>query len=216
MFAAGLSAVIAIPASAQGIQAPSLPTNSPFAGGVPDGMPTPGTLSLSVAEVIRRALDHNLGVLAATTSVDRARGERWIALSQLLPNVSGSISESRQVRNLEAFGFRSAARSRRSSALSTSSMRVFASQSVFDLHAINDSRQPRWLPPVLAQERARPVVLVAPNLYLQTVASAARADSARGSATAKALFDQATSLRQAASLPIDVAGEVRLATERSV
>ena len=62
-------------------------------------------LTLSVADVIRRALDHNLNVLTATDSVERQRGARWLALSELLPNVHGSITESRQVRNLEAFGF---------------------------------------------------------------------------------------------------------------
>jgi outer membrane protein TolC len=60
-------------------------------------------------------------------------------------------------------------------------------------------------------------VLVAANLYLQTIAADARAQSARAQRdTAQALFDQATNLRQAGIVAgIDVIrAEVRLSTER--
>jgi outer membrane protein TolC len=219
---AALVAALAAPAFAQGQPAPSLPANSPFAGGVPDQTPTAGTLSLSVADVIRRALDHNLGVLTANEAVDRARGERWNALSQLLPNVSASITESRQVRNLAAFGFPLSGTGFPSivGPFNVFDARLFASQSVFDLHALGDARAESH---TLAASRhslqsARDlVVLVAANLYLQTVSAAARADSARAQRdTAQALFDQATSMRQGGIVAgIDVVrSEVRLATER--
>jgi outer membrane protein TolC len=219
---AALVAALAGPAMAQGQPAPSLPANSPFAGGVPDQTPTAGTLSLSVADVIRRALDHNLGVLTATEGVDRARGERWIALSQLLPNVSGSLTESRQVRNLEAFGFPLNGTGFPSlvGPFNVFDARLFVSQSLFDWRALNDTRAENHS---LSASRhslqsARDlVVLVAANLYLQTVSASARADSARAQRdTAQALFDQATSMRQGGIVAgIDVVrAEVRLATER--
>ena len=44
---------------------PSLPPDIPFGGGVPAAVVTSETVSLSVANVIKRALDHNLGVLLA-------------------------------------------------------------------------------------------------------------------------------------------------------
>ena len=53
---------------------PSLPPNSPFAGGVPEGMVSKDTLSLTVFDVIERALRHNLGVLLAEQSTERASG----------------------------------------------------------------------------------------------------------------------------------------------
>jgi outer membrane protein TolC len=221
LFTAALVAAPALRVHAQGTHAPSLPANSPFAGGVPDAAPASGTLSLSVADVIRRALEHNLGVLTAGENVDRARGDRWIALSQLLPNVSGSVSESRQVRNLEAFGFplRGAFPSI-VGPFNVFDARVFVSQSVFDLGAINETRAQGH---AVAASRhslksARDlVVLVAANLYLQTVSADARAGSARAQRdTAQALFDQATSLKQGGIIAgIDVVrAEVRLATER--
>ena len=77
--AALLAAGQAAPAPAQ-TRTPSLPVNSPFLGGVPDP-PAAGPLQLSIAETIRRALDHNLGVLEAEERIGLAEGARRIALS---------------------------------------------------------------------------------------------------------------------------------------
>ena len=90
-------------ASAQ--QRPSLPPNSPFAGGVPEGMVLKDTLSLTVLDVIERALRHNLGVLLSEQNTERASGTRAVARADLLPNVTASASVSRRKSNLEAFGF---------------------------------------------------------------------------------------------------------------
>src|SRR5476649_2557612 len=83
--------ILAAPAAAQVGSSPSrqLPPNSPFMGGVPEGQPTTDVLRLSVIDVIHRALEHNLGVLMAEESQNHAGGARWIALSQLLPNING-------------------------------------------------------------------------------------------------------------------------------
>ena len=37
--------------------------------------------------------------------LEEGAGSRWVALSELLPHVSGHLSESRQTTNLAAFGF---------------------------------------------------------------------------------------------------------------
>jgi hypothetical protein len=75
-----------VPASTQG-PAPAPRTTSPFFGGVPSGTPTSEPITLTVINAIVRALDHNLGVLTAEEAIGRARGARWNALSELLPNV---------------------------------------------------------------------------------------------------------------------------------
>jgi outer membrane protein TolC len=209
------------PASAQGVLAPSLPSGSPFAGGVPDLMPTPGTLSLNVADVINRALNHNLGVLNAEESVDRARGARWIALSRLLPNLNGTLSESRQVVNLEAFGFPLNGQFPPVvGPFNVFDARVFLSQSVVDLQALNNTRAEvhNVAASRYALKSARDlVVLVAANLYLETIAASARAESARAQRdTSEALFNQATDLRQSgivAGIEV-IRAQVRLATDR--
>ena len=81
------------------------PLPNPFRGGVPSGTATSDALALSVADVINRALEHNLGVLTSEQAGEQARGARWVALSQLLPNISGRLSETRQKINLAVFGF---------------------------------------------------------------------------------------------------------------
>src|SRR5262249_57884160 len=79
-------------------------TTTPFLGGVPSGTATADAIKLTVVDAILRALDHNLGVLAAEEALGRARGARWVALSELLPNVSGKVSQTRQKIDLAAFG----------------------------------------------------------------------------------------------------------------
>jgi outer membrane protein TolC len=193
----------------------------PFRGGVPAGTATPATLRLSVLEVISRALDHNLGVLLAEERAERRRGTRRVALSELLPNVSGHLSEARQKTNLEAFGFPLGPDFPRVvGPFNVFDARVALSQSIFDWQALNeakaeghrldadrhDSRGAREL-----------VVLVAANLYLQTLAASARADTARAQLdTAEALHVQAQDLRQGGIVAgIDVIrAEVQVATDR--
>ena len=83
-------------AKAQSLSAP-VPAQSPFLGGVPDGTATGESVALTIGQAIARALDHNLGVLLAELGIASASGERWEALSRLLPNVSGSVTESRRM-----------------------------------------------------------------------------------------------------------------------
>lgn len=210
------------PALAQVPGVPGPPAGSPFRGGVPEGTVSPEPLRLSVADVIHRALDHNLGVLTANEGMERARGARWRALSEMLPNINATIGESRQTRNLEAFGFpiRGTGFPSMVGPFNVFDARMFLSQSVLDLRAMNDVRAEDH---ALAASRhdyrsARDlVVLVSANLYLQAIAADARLQSARAQLdTAQALFNQAQSLRQGGIIAgIDVVRqEVRLATEK--
>jgi outer membrane protein TolC len=205
---------------------PSLPPNSPFAGGVPEGVLSKNTLQLTVLEVIERALRHNLGVLLSEQDTERASGARAVALAELLPNVRAGASVSRQKINLEAFGFPLDA----SPLISTFprivgpftvyDARLFLTQSVLDLSAYNEAKAEGYN---LAAARhsyrsARDlVVLVAANAYLQVIATGARAASARAQLeTADALHRQAQSLRESGIVAgVDVIrAEVRLTTER--
>ncbi len=213
---------IGLPAFAQdrGFAPVTLPNNSPFLGGVPTGAATPGTMRLSVLDAIERALEHNLGVLNAEESVDRTRGTRWLAMSRLLPHVNASVSEVRQVISLEAFGLPLADLPPTVGPFNVFDARLFVTQALFDRRALSDTRAESHM---LAASRhslrsARDlVVLVAANLYLQTLAEAARAEAARAQmATSRALFAQAQDLKQGGIIAgIDVVrAEVRLGTER--
>jgi len=184
-------------------------------------MVTSETLKLSVLDVIKRALDHNLGVMLAEEGANGATGNRAVALSDLLPHVSGRVSQERRKTNLEAFGFPLREEFPRIvGPFSVFDARVFLSQTVIDMSAVNDLRAADHSM-TAARHSARSardlVVLVAANLYLQTLATGARAQTARAQLdTATSLHQQAINLRQSGIVAgIDVVrAEVRLSTER--
>ena len=211
--------LLPVPSSAQ--VRPSLPPDSPFGGGVPQGTVTSDTLKLSVLDVIKRALDHNLGVLLAEEDANGATGNRAVALSDLLPHVSGKVSQERRKTNLEAFGFPLREDFPRIvGPFSVFDARVFLTQTVLDMSAVNDFRAAEHSV-TAAKHSSRSardlVVLVAANLYLQTLATEARAVTARAQLeTATTLHQQALGLRQSGLVAgIDVVrAEVRMITER--
>ena len=218
---AALAACVLLPVTSFAQVRPSLPPDSPFGGGVPQGTVTSDTLKLTVLDVITRALEHNLGVLLAEESATGASGNRAVVLSELLPHVSGRVSQERRKTNLEAFGFPLRADFPRIvGPFSVFDARVFLTQTVLDMSAVNDLRAADHSVSA-ARHSARSardlVVLVAANLYLQTLATGARAETARAQLdTATTLHQQAISLRQGGLVAgIDVVrAEVRLSTER--
>lgn len=199
----------------------TLPRTSPFAGGIPAGTATPAPITLTIVQAVQRALDHNLGLLLAEQSTTSATGERLNALSQLLPNVRGSIAESRRTTNLEAFGFPlGPGFPRKVGPYNVFDARVFLSQAVFDAEAINNASAAAHR---LAAARhdykgARSLVMLASaNAYLQALASQARATAAAAQfASSEAIHQQALDLRQGGIVAgIDVIrAETRLASDR--
>ena len=136
-----IAACVFLPVASSAQVRPSLPPDSPFGGGVPQGTVTSDTLKLSVLDVIKRALDHNLGVLLAEEDANDATGNRAVALSDLLPHVSGRVSQERRKTNLEAFGFPLREEFPRIvGPFNVFDARVFLTQSVLDLSAVNDLR----------------------------------------------------------------------------
>jgi outer membrane protein TolC len=193
---------------------------------VPTGTATNDVLKMTVLDAIDRALAHNLGVLTAEQERDRARGSRWESLSDLLPNVSGRIAETRQKINLAAFGFGSSSGGPSFPGVpdivgpfNVFDARVYVSQSVVDLQKINDARaQSHALSAAgYTYQGARDFVIhVAATLYLQALAASARADSARAQmASAQALYNQAVDLKEGGLIAgIDVLrSQVELSTE---
>ena len=199
-----------------------LPPDSPFAGGVPQGEPTPETLQLTVAEIIRRALEHNLGVLLSEQSVTHTGGARRIALSQLLPNINAYVSEARRRENLEAFGFNPSTFGipRVVGPFNNFDARVSLSQTLVDLRATNETRAESHNLEAArhSYKSARDlVVLAAAYGYLEVLAADARTQSARAQLqTSQAIYQQAQDLKQNGIVAgIDVLrAEVRLNGDR--
>ena len=195
--------------------------SSPFLGGVPAGTATSEPITLSILDVINRALEHNLGLLLSESGVTRAQGTHWRALGGMLPDVNGHLAETRQELNLAAYGFPlPAGIPSIVGPFNLFDARVSVTQPILDLHALNDIRaeQHNIAAAEHSYKNARDlVVLVAANAYLQALAASARADAARAQGqTAQALYTQATDLRQNGIVAgIDVLrADVQLGTER--
>jgi outer membrane protein TolC len=196
-----------------------------FLGGIPTGDLSPAALKISVVQAISRALEHNLGVLTAEQNRGKAEGARWRMLSELLPNVNARVSETRQTINLAAFGFGSGPDSGFGNVPSfvgpfnVFDARIFLTQSVLDLSAINNARAEAHnveASRLMARSARDYVIHVAGNLFVQALAASARADAARAQQeTARTLHQQALDLKQSGIIAgIDVLrAEVQLGTQ---
>lgn len=76
-----------------------------FQGSVPTGTASPTPLALTLRDAIARGLRTNLGLLVSGTASDAARGERLRALSALLPQVTGAVTQDEQQLSLSTIGF---------------------------------------------------------------------------------------------------------------
>jgi outer membrane protein TolC len=191
---------------------------NPFLGSVSKGTVTPEPLALSVKDAVQRALENNLGLLLQEEAETTARGARWRALADLLPNVAGGLRSSRQVINLEAYGFPTP--NPIVGPFNVQDARVYLSQPVIDLSALNEARASalKLQAEKYGVKTARDlVVLVAVNLYLEAVASGSRVEMTRAQqSTAEALFTQAQDLKTAGIVAgIDVLrSQVQLQNQR--
>ncbi len=207
----GALLIVAAPVAAQ-------TPNNPFLGSAPQGTVSAEPLPLSLKDALERALKYNLGLLLQEESMKAAHGARWRALASLLPNVSASTSELRQVINLDAYGF--PGEPSIIGPFNVFDARVYLSQPVVDLRALNDARA------AAANERAEKlgvrsardlVTLVAVNLYLESVAASSRIEAAHAQQeTAEALFKQASDMKQSGIVAgIDVLrAQVQLQNQR--
>jgi outer membrane protein TolC len=204
----------------------SLPASAgSFMGGIPTGARTDNVVTITVLDAIKRALEHNLGVLLSDDSIGRAQGARWRALSELLPNASAHVSETREKINLAAFGFGAAGGPafpgipNSVGPFNVFDARVNVSQSIVDLQKINDMRAESHNVAAarLSYASARDLVInVAGNFYIAALMASARADAAKAQQeTAQALFNQAQDLKQGGIIAgIDVLrAEVQLNNE---
>jgi len=189
------------PSGASGTRGGSGTTLSPYLRGVPTGTASADTLSLTIIDAIQRALDHNLGTLLAEQRIGEAGGARQRVLSDLLPDVRARLSASRQKVNLAAFGFPlPAGIPPVVGPFNVYDARVFLSQAIFDLHAINSARAETHNLDAARfdYKNARDlVVLVSADSYAQALAASALVDAARAQLqTAEALRQQAQDLKQ--------------------
>jgi len=78
-----------------------------YQGSLPGPVPGDGPIPLTFAEAIQRGLKYNLGALDSSASRKQARAQRLSALSQMLPNIYATISETGAKTDLQTQGLAS-------------------------------------------------------------------------------------------------------------
>lgn len=78
-----------------------------YQGSVPDPNAPQGTLTLTIADAIRRGLQFNLGGVTAGISVRQVRAQRLAAVSQMLPNIYATLTETSAKIDLQTQGLSS-------------------------------------------------------------------------------------------------------------
>jgi outer membrane protein TolC len=177
---------------------PTVQVQGAYSGSAAGKAPFPGKLSLR--EAVQRALQYNLGLKGVLHAVSQAHGESRVARSALLPNLSGSLSETVEQVDLQVFGLRFQSPIPGFSVPSIVGpfnyfdLRASLSQSVVDLTAWNNHRSAteNLRANELSARDARDVVVLATGgAYLQVIAAAARVQSARAQLeTANVLLQQ--------------------------
>jgi outer membrane protein TolC len=192
----------------------SLPgSQSPFLGSEPSGKATAEVLPIDFKEAIDRGLRYNLGLLLSGDQTIMARGERWKALSDLLPNVQAQLLENVETESLAPLGFGKIFKPGAFPVpvpavigpFNYFDARVSASQSLFNFRNIEKERaasESLKAARYTYKDARELVVLAVGNAYLQTIATSARIETTEAQVNnAQALYDKAADQLKAGLTP---------------
>ena len=177
---------------------PTVQVQGDYAGSTPGTAKMPFGGKLGLREAIQRGLAYNLGQSGATQALRQAEGQRKSSLSNLLPNLNGTVNENVQTTDLRAEGFRFTFPGFSIPSVigpfNYMDLRAHLSQSVFDLAAINNFRAASDVAKAnrySAQDARELIVLAVGGSYLQTIAAKARVASEEAQLqSANAVFEQ--------------------------
>jgi len=212
-YSAGMGAAVGFPTSQ------SASEGSGLTGSVPSGAASTELLHLALRDAIARALRYNLATIESGENARIARGQRLLALSKLLPQISAGVSEHVEQANLATFGLKLPGVPAVIGPYSYSSVDANLSQTLFSFESIQRFRAART-----AEQAAQltyndvldVVTLAVGNAYLQVIAADSRIEAQEAQVrNAKALYDQARDEVEAGTAPrIDLTRtEVQLHTE---
>jgi outer membrane protein TolC len=189
-------------------------------GSVPSGQATNEVLRLTLRDAVNMALRYNLGAIESAQNARIARGQRLIALSHLLPQVSAGVSEEVAQTSLATLGIKSLPGI--PSVLgpySFSTVDVSLSQTLFSLESIQRFRAARTADQAAQlsyKDTLDVVTLSVGNAYLHVIELSSRIEAQQAQVrNAQALHDQAYREYQAGTNPRIEATrtEVQLHTE---
>ena len=177
---------------------PNVQVQGAYAGSTLGLAKMPFNGKLGLREAIQRGLAYNLGQTGATQALRQAQGQSKVALSSLLPNINGTVTENVQTTDLKALGFRFSFPGFSIPGVigpfNYIDLRAHLSQSVLDFTAINNYRAASDVAKAnryLAQDARELIVLAVGGAYLQTIAARARMASEEAQLqSANAVFDR--------------------------
>ncbi len=175
----------------------SLGTQNPFLGSIPAGTPTGTLIPLSLSDALDRGLKYNLGLIESDVRTRTARAERLKSLSELLPNISASVSQTAEQVNLRALGLRLPFPGFPTvvGPFGVEDARAYWSQKLFDWNAVQKLRASRnsLSASDYSYKNSRDlVVLAVANAYLQVISDRATIESQQAQLdTSRALYRRA-------------------------
>jgi hypothetical protein len=165
-------------------------------------------LRLTLSEAINQAVRYNLGAIESDENTRAARGQRLLALSHLLPQVSAGINENVDQVNLTALGLGAVkipgtpavvGPFSYSTASASLSQTLFSYESIQRFRAARTSEQAAQLS---YKDTLDVITLTVGNAYLQVIEASSRIEAEEAQVqNAKALYDQATDEFQAGTRP---------------
>src|SRR5271170_1350279 len=189
-------------------------------GSVPSGPPNSEVIRLTLRDAINMALRYNLGAIESRENVQIARGQRLIALSNLLPQVSAGLSADVAQTSLATLGIKQLAGLPSvlgpysyGTADASLSQTLFSFESIQRFRAARTAEQAAQLS---YKDTLDVVTLTVGNAYLQVIESSSRIEAQQAQVrNAHALYDQAVDEYQAGTSPRIEATrtEVQLHTE---
>jgi outer membrane protein TolC len=177
-------------------------------------------LRLTLRDATTRALRYNLATIESGQNAQIARGQRLLALSKLLPQVSAGLSENVEQLSLATFGLQQIPGiANIVGPFSYTSVDATASQTLFSFELIQRFRSARTAEQAAQlsyQDILDAVTLTVGNAYLQVIETDSRIQAQEAQVrNARALYDQALDEVQAGTSPRIEATrtEVQLHTE---
>ena len=175
-------------------------SQNPYLGGTPTGRRSTASVAISLEDAVVQGLKQNLGGSLASDAVMDASGQRWQALSELLPDVvTDSGFGVHQIALKAQIGLSIPGVPRIVGPFGYFDSRAYLKQSAFDWESIERARSSnaQLKAAEFASKDAREfVVLVIVSNYLLTIADESEVESATSQRdTARALFQQATDQR---------------------
>lgn len=177
-------------------------SENPYLGGVPSGQRSATPLALSLEDAVARGLKQNLGGFLAGDTVTGARGEKWQALSELLPNLTTNTSLGVRQNDLKAvIGIDVPGHPPIIGPFEVFDTRGYLDQTIFNWESIEHARSSaaQLKSAQYSYRNARElIVLVVVSNYLLVIADQSQVESALSQRdTAKALLDQTTDQHKA-------------------